>query len=476
MPARRAHRVRLTLQLAVLLPLILVMSGCAAANAAWRAGPMGMAAEWTIRDHLAYGRAQQAWAAMGDKEIAPRDALLLQLYRGVISLHAGEFEQGAKSMDRAWAIVDDRYTKRISRGAVSLVTSDASLPYYPLPTEHLFIPYYGAMNWLAMGEMDEAVVETRRLAMMLQSESGPRPTQELEGALRYVSGVVFEAAGDRQDAQVAYRNAAALLGVLPGDTLPAGADSGDVVVIVEDGFVARPQPQSLAVFTDNDEFTALRRGRDAERIVVANRVRDRAYDSNWRAPDVGWLRYEVHWATIGAGTPSDAELSVRTNAQAFSLLTAQVSPSVGQDFSALVPEKLARGIARAAVREAAFRAAGHQLDQAINGDDDDDDDKDDDEKPSMAARVIQGLFGLLLGGLAASSTVIDQPDLRAWQLLPDRLTIARLRLPVGEHPIYVSQRGNPMLIGTATVRDGRVTVMTYRLWPGPGAQQFTATR
>lgn len=468
-----AHRVRVNMKLAAVLPLVFVMSGCAAANAAWRAGPLGMAAEWTIRDHLAYGRPEQAWAAMSNKEIAPQDALLRHMYRGVIALHAGEFAQGASSMDRAWAIVDDRYTKRLSRGAVSLVTSDASLPYYPLPTEHLFIPYYGAMNFLAMGKMDAAMVETRRLAMLLQSDAGPRPAKELEGALRYVSGVLFEAAGDRQDAQVAYRNAAALLGTLPGDTLAAGPDSGDVVVIVEDGFVARPQPQSLAVFTDGDEFTALRTGRDADRILVANRVRDRARDPNWRAPEVGFVRYEVNWATIGSGTPSNAQVSVRTNPREFSAMSAEVSPSIAQDFTALVPDKLARGIARAAVRAAALKAAGHQLDQAISDEGDDD---DDDENRGVAGRVIQGIFGLLLGGLAVGSTVIDQPDLRAWQLLPDRLVIARLRLPVGEHPIYVSQGDKPVLIGTATVRDGAVAVMNYRLWPGPGARQFMATK
>lgn len=470
---RRAHRVRLNVRLALVLPLVLATGGCAAANAAWRAGPMGMAAEWTIRDHLAYGRPEQAWAAMADRELAPRDALLRHMYRGVISLHAGQFEQGAKSMDRAWTIVDDRYTKRLRDGASSLVTSDASLPYYPLPTEHLFIPYYGALNWLAMGALDDAVVETRRLAMLLQAETGPRPTPELEGALRYVTGVLFEAAGDHQDAQVAYRNAAALLGTLPGDTLPAGPDSGDVVVIVEDGFVARPQPQTLAVYTNDDEFTALRRGRDADRILVAQRVRDRANDPNWRAPEVGWLTYEVHWATSGPGTPGNGEVSVHTNPRTFSMLSVEVSPSVSRDFGALVPEKLSRGIARAAVRHAALKAAGNQFDRAIAGGDEDEDDED---RPGVGARVAHALFALVLGSLAVGSTAIDQPDLRAWQLLPDRLSIARLRLPVGEHPIYVQQGEKRVPIGTATVHAGGVAVMNYRLWPGPGARQVTATK
>jgi hypothetical protein len=343
-------------RLAAVLSLVVVTSGCAAANQAWRAGPMGIAAEWTIRDHLIYGRPEQAWAAMGNKKVAPQDALLRHMYRGVISLHAGEYDQGAKSMDRAWTIIEDRYTKRVSTGALALITSDASLPYYPLATEHLFVPYYGALNWLALGDLDETAVEARRLAMLLQSE-GVRPTPELEGALRYVTGVLFEAAGEYQDAMVAYRNAAALVGTLPGDTVRAGADSGDVVVIIEDGFVARPQPQSLGVYANGDEIVALTTGRDADRILVANRVRDRSYDPAFNGSDVGWLTYEVHWATIGEPTRTPGAVQVKTNDASFHTLSAEVSASVGRDFSAEVPAKLARGIARSAVRYAAMRAA-----------------------------------------------------------------------------------------------------------------------
>lgn len=454
--ALRAHRVRL----AVVLSLVLGTSGCAAANAAWRAGPMGIAAEWTIRDHLMYGRAKQAWSAMGDKQVAPTDALLRHLYRGVISLHAGEYEQGAKSMDRAWDLVQDRYTKRVSAGAVSLVTSDAALPYYPLATERLFIPYYGALNWLARNELDEAAVEARRLAMLLQQDDGPKASKELTGALRYITGVLFEVAGEREDARVAYRNAAALLGSLPGDTLPMGADSGDVVVILEDGFVGRPQPQSLGIYTDNNELVALTTGRDADRLLIANRVRDRAYDPAFNRTQVGWLTYEVNWATFGDPTRSPAPLGVRTNPVEFPALSADITGSVAADFAAEVPAKLARGIARAAVRYAAMRAA----DRAISGafKDDDDDDK------KKGVNWGQFLFGLGMGALSVGSTVVDQPDLRAWQLLPDRITIARMRMPVGEHPIEITHGDKSVSLGMVTVRPGRVSVMTYRWWPGPG--------
>lgn len=447
------------------LPLVLSTGGCAAANAAWRAGPMGIAAEWTIRDHLMYGRADQAWMALDDKKVAPTDALLRHLYRGVIALHAGQYDQGAKSIDRAWQLVEDRYTKRISAGAVSLVTSDAALPYYPLATEHYFIPYYGALNWLAMGDLDETAVEARRLAMLLQGD-GRKPQQDLEGALRYVTGVLFEAAGEREDARVAYRNAAALLGALPGDTIPAGADSGDVVVIVEDGFVGRPQPQTLGIYTTGDELVALTTGSDADRLIIADRVAQRRHGFV-RETTVGWLTYEVNWATFGDATPGPQPIEVRTKPGTFEPFSADVSSSVGEDFGREVPAKLARGIARAAVRYAAMRAAEGQIDKAL------DDDDDDGKKGNRAGRLF---FGILLGAFSVGSTAIDQPDLRAWQLLPHRLTIARVRLPVGEHPIEVRQGSSVESLGTVNVRPGGVTVLTHRAWPGPGARRIMAER
>lgn len=449
--------------LAVVLPLLLA-SGCAAASAAWRAGPAGIAAEWAIRDHLVYGRPTQAWAAMGDKQLAPTDVLLRHLYRGVIALHAGEFEAGSKSMDRAWSIVEDRFTRSVSTGAYSLVTSDATLPYVPGTTERLFIPYYGALNWLARNEYDETAVEARRLALLLQNESGPRPPADLEGTLRYVTGVLFEAAGERQDAMVAYRNAAALLGTLPGDTTWAGTDSGDVVVILEDGFVGRPEPHSLGVYMNGDELVALSSGDDESRLAMAQVVQRRRFDPMFDASSataVGWLTYEVNWASFGGATRSTVPIGVRTAPATFATIGGDVSAAVGADFERGQPARLARAIARAAVRVAAMRAAEKALDKATESKDDED---DDDAKGGF--RWGQLLLGLGLGAFSVSSTVIDQPDLRAWQLLPDRITVARTRLPVGEHPVEVTRGDEVVSLGVVTVRPGRVAVLTHRSWPG----------
>lgn len=455
----RVPRAAKLLRLAVVLPLLLASSGCAAASMAWRSGPPGIPAELTIRDHLTYGRATTAWTAMGDKKLRPSDALLRAMYRGVIGLHAGEYEGGSRAMERAWNLVDERYTKRASVGVASILTSDATLPYYPGITERMFIPYYGALNWLARNELDETAVEARRLAAMLAAEREDQPPPELRGMLRYVTGVLFEAAGERQDAIVAYRNAAALMGTLPGDTTFAGPDSGDVVVFIEDGYVGRPEPREIGVYMNRDELVGLSSGNEQTRLALARTVEQRRSDSNFNRTQVGWLTYEVSWATFGDAHRIDGTLSASADANSFRLVTADVTAGVRRDFERELPAKLSRAIARAAVRWAASKAADRAFDRAAEQRDDEEDDS------KGWGSFFLGL-GITIATLTAS--VIDQPDLRAWQLLPDRLTIARVRLPVGDHPIELTRGDERFSLGTVTVRPGGVAVLTHRWWPAPG--------
>ncbi len=446
--------------LLVVLPALLFNAGCATGSAAFRGGPAGIPAERSIRQSLSTGNAASAWAAMSDKKLAPRDALLRHMYRGVIAVHSGEHSAGTRSLDRAWSIAEDRHTKSVSRGAVSVVTAEAVLPYDPGVTERMFIPYYGGLNWLALNARDEAAVEARRLSSLLASDAGPQPPTALAGVLRYVSGAIFEAAGERQDALVAYRNAAALLGSLPGDTLVA-RDSGDVVVFIEDGFVGHPEPRSFGVYLDGDELAALSAGSDDERLRIATVVERRSYEYGRRRsePSVAWLTYSLNWSSMGEPTRSRGSVGVRSGECVAPIVSANVSEAVERDFESEQPARLARAIARSAVRVAAERAAEKAFEKAGKTRRER---KEEGEKGGGWGSIF---VGIALLATSLTSHVIDQPDLRAWQVLPDRISVARLRLPAGDHPVEVMLGDEVVSLGTVTVRPGGVAVMTYRWWP-----------
>lgn len=471
--------------LALLVPLV---TGCAASTQSWRAGPAGIPVERELRRKLSDGEFEAAHAALKDRKVAPADLLLRHMYRGLVAMHAGDYDASTKAMDRAWQVAWERWTKRVSDGAVALVTGDGARPYDPGPAEQMLIPYYGAVAWLARNERWSAAVEARRLSSLLESDRGPQPPDAFRGVMRYVAGVMYEVAGERNDADVSFRNALALLGpVLPGDTIAPDPSHGDVVVLLEDGFVIRPEPRSIVFWLNDDELGVLNGPSIDERRRMVTVMRGRSgMQNDWAG--LGFRPVWLNWpameperhvratARLGARAWTDAPAAVEDADAplAFTVgvdpdpvwieartIAASVSDAVLADFERDQPGRLARAIARAAVREATLKGAGDAFENAAEQAKK----KDDDEKKGGTLGNI--LLGIGLLAAHASSAVLDQPDLRGWQLLPDRLTVARMRLPVGEHVIEVTRDGEAVSLGTVTVRPASVTVLAHRFF-GPG--------
>jgi hypothetical protein len=481
----------------------LLLTGCAGAGRAWRAGPAGIPIEQNLRTQMAAGQYGSAWEALKQKKIAPADALLRHMYRGVVGLHAGQLDDAAQSMDRAWSTIYERWTKRVSDGAAAMLAGDAALPYYPGPAERVFVPYYGALTWLARNDRQSAAIEVRRLSFLLASDEGVSPSKDFLGVMRYVAGVMYEVAGEQNDADVSFRNATALLGpTLPGDTIPPDAQHGDVVLIIEDGFVAHPEPASLLFWFRDNELDALKSDDYDRRSAAVTLMGNRRHESRkweaeqYRSVSVRWptmdpALFKANRSVIGAralASTSDSGGGVTRAAT----IAMSVSDAVRADFDRRQPGRLARAVARAALREAtlkgtegAFKVAGAvargdgEKKEAKKDETKKDETKKDETEKSKSGESSDSsagsgkwwmVAGAILAGIGmfaihARSQVLDQPDLRAWQLLPDRVTVARMRLPVGEYPIEVTRDQQECSLGRVTVRPGSVTVLTHRWWP-----------
>jgi uncharacterized protein len=436
---------------------------------------------------------------------SPGDQLLRVLYEGAAYYYAADYAAAGRAFDRAYHITEDRFTRSVSRGAASLLTNDRALPYIPPRTERLMVHYYAALGHLRAGDETAAAVEARRLAALLAMEQSREQSRERARTLaffRYFTGVVFEMAGEWNDADVAYRNALVLAAEEPGDDEAADSlraaldslqarrlapppDSGDVFLLLEQGYVAHRVQSSVTMVLLPDEVHALSAGSAAETVAAAAVVSARVLTGLAIAPATGAAGGHVHvpptpFAYAPCPAASDTARASRSGdrrcrpeaspgadyllhiawpqyvraaaaptAEALvggdavvALHAADVSASVIDDYDEQKALVLARAIARAATKFAASRKAK---------------DKATEERGKATGEAV----GMLVN---VATAVTEQADTRSWHLVPDRVSLARIRLPAGAQEVEVRFGAHQVVRLAVAVPAGGYTVATARGW------------
>lgn len=280
--ARRVGRPGVRARVALVPLLGATLAGCAGLLGAPATGPDGLALrDRHLRDLLSQGRYDAAYESVAEGRARPDDRLLRFQYEGLLAHHAGRYGRSNASLQAAADLAEARFTRSLTKSALSLVTNDRILDYRPPAVERLLVHYYGILNYLGMGDAEGAGVEARRLAHLLdlyadRGELEGPGGRRLHAALRYATGAAFEAIGEENDAAVAYRLARGLdeEGRLPaaavgtdetGGGLGAGPPLGgppetwgEVLVIVERGFAPHRVERASTLLLWSDEVETLR--------------------------------------------------------------------------------------------------------------------------------------------------------------------------------------------------------------------------
>lgn len=517
------------LQLLLIVPLALALTGCAGLFGAFDVAPSGLRrSDDRVRSLLVSGRYDAVLERVAPAEPAdPGDELLRLLYEGTAAHYAGEYDVSNDAFERATLLAEERYTRSLSRTALSLVTSDRVMDYEPGPTERLMIPYYAALNRMRQGDLDGAAVEARRLAFLLQRFDDTRGDSDadrpLRAFLRYFSGTIFEASGNRNDADVAYRNAAALSGgALPWDTVSAPDSLGEVVVILERGFVAHRVEESINLLLLPEEVEIFADGTSAERaslsLLLAARVAEHATRELYLGaerprtlvvrPPPGYVPPQrtrlaaekcddpgitAAGDTAGAKRPPavpatgrdapggaagrpadrdcDQEKERRTNPMWLRIAwpalrlekPTRIIGGVARPDAATTPFALTASLSDAVAREFREQRATILARTIARAAAKAVIGKKIEDEISERRETAGRIFGLLanLGG-----ALLEQADTRSWHLIPGSIGLARLRLPPGEHELRLDLAGTDAVVelGAVPVRAGRITFVSARSW------------
>lgn len=429
-----------------------------------------------------------------ENEYGAKGRLLYAMDRGMVLQLAGQYQQSSAALARAEEEVERLYTRTIRSETAAFLTNDNLLPYEGDAYEHVMINVVNALNYAVQGELQDALVEVRRLDHRLNVLSDTVKDANKyrnDGFARYVSGIVYEAAGDLNNAFIAYRNAYEAYGSMRGwaranappslhRDLLRTADALHLTTEFEAYRQAFPdinwQPSAsteavaqVVLISYNgraprkeDFYLDLPISLDALQLVLLNRgvfqpphpyQRNRAADSvlyglNGRVVRVALPRL-VHQKTRvpfeEMTLTNSLGRSVTVRSELAQNVTALAEKSLSERLPMITTKALARAATKFGMAEGAMIGAQHAAG------------KD-------AAPWVGLLVGLVAHGLAVAS---EEADKRSWQTLPDEVHVARAWVPPGQYHLAVrppAQGGTvPREVSPITLAEGQTMFIIQRV-------------
>jgi hypothetical protein len=374
-----------------------------------------------------------------------KNAVLFYLDLGAVQHDGGKYKESDQSLAVAESRMDDLYTKSVSRAAGTVLLNDNTTEYAGERFERALVNVYRTLDYLWLGDRDDALVEIRKLSRLLQEYSdtygGSRTAYKDDAFGQYLSSLLYADGGQDDDARIsldaakqAYRDYAAAYNTpTPALDAPAGADgTGELVFIHLNGVAPRKISRSFQIAwneavaavnsTRNDEAqagqarNALRAGLVGNAITVSFPV----YDQD---------PYRIAYSEVLVDGRT-----VRTQ------LVEDVSAIARKDLAERQALIRTRAVARAAIKFIIAKAAVDEAERKYG-------------KNSFQALAVKV-------GTAALAAGTEIADTRAWATLPAQFRLARLALSPGDRTVtilYKDAAGGVVLTRTfpVTIRKGQ---------------------
>ena len=177
----------------LLLCLSLFINGCATYGQ--KAG--------SIRDSLLVGQASAA-LALAEKEDKAEEDVLASMNKGMLRRITKDFRGSNQILEVAKKHIEELHGVSVSEQLGAVTVNDTLRNYAGDRYEQVLLHAYMAMNYIQVNDLDAARVEMLQADVKMQ-EWGEAP--EEDPFVRYLSGMIYEALGENDQAVVSYRRA-----------------------------------------------------------------------------------------------------------------------------------------------------------------------------------------------------------------------------------------------------------------------------
>lgn len=382
-----------------------------------------------INQHLSNQNYDQALQVIKDNKDAypKRNAALYYMEEGILAHFALRYKESNASFSRAEQVMDELYTRSISKQTASFLINDNTIPYRGEDFESAMVNLFMALNYVGLGLKDEALVEARKVDNKLNiinsrySEDKKNVYKE-DAFIRFLMGVLYEADGEDNDAFISYRKAEEIYrtdyqqnyGVSPPiiliENLLSSAKAMDF-----DQELTEIQGQYSDV-----TFMAPAKKREMAEIycIHYNGPGAEKAEKRWIVPlpdgyvvKIAYPKFNKKYFQIARGVINLKSLSSGSSYQFPTVLMEGISSIAIKNLENRTGRIKAKAIARATTKYLATKAVS--------------------KKAKEKEGKLVGLLVQVAGNIASVAT--EQADIRHWRLLPAEIRVGKIAVPPGEY-------------------------------------------
>ncbi|MBF0618604.1 MAG: hypothetical protein HQL19_00370 [Candidatus Omnitrophica bacterium] len=429
---------------------IVLVSGCASLS------PMP-ALQPDVNKLLVTGHVDEAVQKISAEsaDYGPGNYLLYYLDRGMIEHYAGKYADSEKSFEKAKQRFTELYTKSITAEAESWLINDHTIPYCGSDYEYVLINVIQALNYVAQGNIAEALVEARDLDAKYQViDSAARNAKRAyfadNGFARFLMGILYEAEGtpaDLQDALLSYKEALALYeGYYAGAYTPQMLKENYMALADYLGN-AMPGEEQKAVAGVHPEPLRERRKKSEVILIELTGVAPVKVGEMVPLPIDGEFIVKMEFpkfvrrAAMNPASRFVAEQNGIPRASKDSELGADIEDIAVRDLDARRVSVLGKSVVRPALKYLILRKQKENIEKHYG-------------------KLAADLFGVV-GNLY--NVYSEQADLRSWQALPGQIRVSRLVLDPGAYHLRLNSTAAPSKdLGDVNLNAGEIRFVITR--------------
>lgn len=412
---------------------LVTLSGCAATGVWLR----------DVEQPLKFNQPQAALQTLEVQGIHEDDPALYLVHKGILQRMSGDIAGSIETFEAAKPLITFQEATSVTELAANLTLTEGSGNYQPPAFEQVQLHVMQALNRLDTGNYEAARIEATQIDILLERRWEGQTPFGGDAAARYLTGVIYEANDEPDNALIAYRKALAAYNANTTVSVPMDLKVRLLHLTRANG-LHDEYDRYAAEFSSTAVSGAARLQKQlanghGELVIIAGTglVPHRYENSLMEQDPMSGRVYRI--SLPGLSARQDAVSRIEISAKDYRAVSEpldDLGAVAERTLDDEMPGLLAKAIARNVAKNAAANEIGEQ----------------------------NAIAGMLANFLSAAS---ESADVRSWSTLPARFQLVRFPVEAGEHGDFMVEYYNANggfaareSLGKINIRKGLPTVVS----------------